>query len=73
MFGGAGHKLGGGGAAAPGKDMYRSTHAGGPKKVITAEGKIGVAKGATDSVAERERRAAAAEARVFGKSAAAAQ
>lgn len=61
-FGGMGNKLGGGGAAeGPSKDLYRNT--GPAKKVVSADGTIGIARGATDAAEERERRAAAALAR----------
>lgn len=60
-FGGMGNKLGGGSSDGPSKDLYRST--GPAKKIVSADGKIGIARGATDAAEERERRAAAALAR----------
>ena len=63
-FYGGGAKLGNNGSedAGPSRDLYKGT--GGPKKVVTADGKVVVARGASDAAAERERRASAALARL---------
>jgi hypothetical protein len=64
-FAGSGQKLGGHRADDPAAADTRGAGAG-KKKVVTAEGKIAFvqAKGVTDSMPEREKRAAAALARI---------
>ncbi len=69
-FAGRGEKMGGGGDSAPGKEAYRAA---GPKKVIDAKGNVTVAPNAFNSAEERERRAAAIEARMAKMAAAAAE
>jgi len=70
-FGGVGNKVGGGGGeGGPSANLYKGNA--GPKRVVGADGKLGLARGASDSVAERERRAAAAEARMARAAAASA-
>ena len=61
-FGGVGNKVGGGSSGGPSADLYKGNA--GPKRVVGADGKLGLARGAGDAAIERERRAAAAEARM---------
>jgi hypothetical protein len=62
-FAGAGNKVGGA-TAAPEGDVARNTNVTGQKRLVVKEGRVQVAKGLSDQAAEREKRAAAALARL---------